>query len=92
MGYNAQPTAAEQGHALAEAARVMGSTRTERKAQAARSNGRKGGRPVKPLSQIACTCGAQADDVHTARCARGQAYKRRLTAQSRIGPALHVGD
>lgn len=70
---------------------MMGSTRTERKAAAARSNGRKGGRPVKPLTEIACTCGAQADDSHTARCARGQAYKRRVAARSQVAASVQGG-
>lgn len=48
-----------------EAARLMGSTKTEKKAAAARANGFKpghpghknGGRKMTPLSEILCSCG-----------------------------------
>jgi hypothetical protein len=65
----------------AEAARLMGSRTSERKAAAARGNGAKGGRPFKPLSEIACNCGALEDDAHRALCLRGQAFRRRQSAQ-----------
>ena len=64
-----------------EAARLMGSARTERKAAAARENARKriqgGGRPFKPIAEIECTCGAGMELKHSSRCPRGQAIKRR---------------
>jgi hypothetical protein len=63
-----------------DAARRLGSIRTEKKAAAARETGRKyghlGGRPLKPLSEIACNCGGVGLD-HKASCLRGQAIRRR---------------
>jgi hypothetical protein len=63
------------------AASLMGSATSERKAAAARQNGllsTSEGRPLKPLEEIPCTCGAgMALEGHTARCLRGQAIRRR---------------
>jgi hypothetical protein len=62
-----------------EAGRLGGSVRSERKAEAARQNAKLSeGRPRKPLSDIACNCGA-GDTVtgHKAVCLRGRAIKRR---------------
>ena len=61
---------------LREAAQVMGEARSERKTLAARENGKQGGRPLKPLEQLPCTCGPDAAH-HTSRCPRGKAVKRR---------------
>jgi hypothetical protein len=63
----------------------MGSARTPAKADASRRNGllgaEKGGRPIKPLSAIACTCEAgEALSGHRWNCPRGQAIKRRQKA------------
>jgi hypothetical protein len=61
-----------------ETARLMGSRRTDRKALAARENGKRGGRPLLPLERIACTCGAgDGPGGHTSRCRRGRAIRRR---------------
>jgi hypothetical protein len=70
-----------------EAARLMGSARTPAKAEAARRNangpGRKanpGGRPLKPLAEIPCSCGAGDSMEHKTYCLRGQAIRRRQKA------------
>jgi len=65
-----------------EAARLMGRAVTPAKIAANRINGPinglKGGRPVLPLSQIACTCGAgEGLEGHKSYCPRGQAIARR---------------
>ncbi len=68
-----------------KAAAAMGSARTEAKAAASRRNGLKNalkaGRPVKPLSEIRCTCDAgESMTGHRWNCPRGQAIKRRQKA------------
>jgi len=55
---------------LSEAARAMGSVKSEQKAAAARENGKKGGAPLKPLETIPCTCGGQGLE-HKTTCPRG---------------------
>jgi hypothetical protein len=61
-----------------EAARMMGRARTDRKAEAVRKNGRLGGRPLKRLGEIPCTCGADTGTDHRSTCKRGRAITRRL--------------
>lgn len=72
-----------------EAARLMGSIRTEKKAAASRANGFKpgnkagknGGRPWKPISEVECNCtGGDSIEAssHTWRCPRGQSIRRRI--------------
>jgi len=58
-----------------EAARLLGSIRSEKKAEAARRNGAlsNGRRPLKPLSEVRCTCGAGDSLEHKGTCPR---YKR----------------
>jgi hypothetical protein len=65
-----------------EAARLLGSARTEQKATAARENGRLGGRPLKPLSDFVCNCG-QPEGHHKSYCLRGQAERRRGLSKER---------
>jgi hypothetical protein len=61
-----------------EAARALGRIRTEKKAAAARENGRRyGGRPLKPLAQIPCDCGAGEAPEHKSTCPRGRTIRRR---------------
>jgi hypothetical protein len=67
------PLTAEQRR---EYARELGSVRSERKAQAARENGKKGGRQIKPLETIACTCGGEGLE-HRSTCPRGRAIRYR---------------
>jgi len=96
------PTSSENGARLRtasdpdarrEAARLMGSARTPAKAEAAKRNanspGRKanpGGRPLKPLLEIPCTCRDGDPAVvaglegHKTYCLRGQAIRRRQKA------------
>jgi hypothetical protein len=62
--------------ALSEAARLMGSSRSEKKTAAVQQNGQLGGRPLKSLSEYKCTCGST-DGNHKFRCAYGRAYKYR---------------
>ena len=80
--------AATDPAARREAARLMGSARTPAKAAAAKRNanspGRKanpGGRPLKPLAEITCTCGrGEALEGHPTTCPRGRAIRRRQKA------------
>lgn len=67
------------------AARALRAIPSEKRAQASRENGRNasdkgvlGGRPVKPLANIPCSCGAVDVRAHKSTCLRGQAVKRRL--------------
>lgn len=53
-----------------EAARALGSIKTEKKAASSRENGKKGGGQLKPLETIPCTCGGQGME-HKATCPRG---------------------
>ena len=63
---------------VTEAARALGRIRTEKKAAAARENGRKyGGRPLKALSEIPCDCGAGEGLEHKSTCPRGRTIRRR---------------
>ena len=69
----------EQKNDAAEAARQLGSIRTERKAASSRENGKLGGRPrgtVKPLAEIECNCGGEGLN-HKAGCPRGRAIRYR---------------
>ncbi len=63
-----------------EAAAALGRIKSERKTQAARENGKKGGRPLKPLEDIPCNCGGAGLD-HKSTCPRG----RRIRARQRKG-------
>ena len=71
------------------AGRALGSIKTAKKAEAARRNGllaKDGGRPLKPLLEIPCTCRVADPAVaaglegHKTYCLRGQAIKRRQKA------------
>ncbi len=67
------------------AGRALGSIKTPKKAEASRRNGLMangaGGRPLKPLGEIPCTCGAgEALEGHKTYCLRGQAIRRRQKA------------
>jgi len=59
-----------------EAAAALGRIKTENKAKHAGENGAKGGRPYKPLEEIACTCG-EGVEQHKSTCLRGRAIKYR---------------
>ncbi len=72
MKENAQ----DEKRILSEAARIIGSRKSPRKAAAARENGKKGGPPLKPLDSISCTCGGTGLD-HKAGCSRGRAIRYR---------------
>jgi len=67
-----------------EIARVLshlGKRRSPKKAATSATNGRLGGRPQKPLAEIACTCGrGDALDGHPTTCPRGRAIRRRQKA------------
>jgi len=73
-----QPTPEEIRRALG----VIGSIKTEKKAEASRANGRLyGGRPPRPLAEIPCTCGrGDALEGHPTTCPRGRALRRRQKA------------
>ena len=70
--------------ARSEAARLMGSVKSEKKAAAARANAQKTYKPMKALADIACECERAAGDVglppfkHKSTCLRGRAIKYRL--------------
>jgi len=66
--------------ALRQIMRQRGSVRSEKKAEASARNGRLGGRPLRLLSDLPCTCGAgDALTGHKTYCPRGKAIKRRQT-------------
>jgi hypothetical protein len=64
-------------------ARALGRIKTEKKAAASRENGKLGGRPLKELASIPCTCGG-AGLEHKATCPRGI----RIRARRRAGLPL----
>jgi hypothetical protein len=53
-----------------EAARALGSIKTEKKAAASRENGKKGGTKIRPLESFTCTCGGEGLE-HKSTCPRG---------------------
>ncbi len=59
-----------------EAARVLGSIKTEKKAASSRENGKKGGRPMKDLADIPCNCGGEGL-THKSTCSRGRTIRQR---------------
>jgi hypothetical protein len=59
-----------------EFARMLGSIRTEKKARSSRENGKKGGRRIKPLETISCTCGGDSLE-HRSTCPRGRVIRYR---------------
>jgi hypothetical protein len=61
-----------------EAARALGSIKTEKKAASSRENGKKGGRRIKALEDIPCICATDAGMIeHKSTCLRGRAIKYR---------------
>lgn len=67
-----------------EAARLLGSARTERKRITSAQNIEKAqrtGRPILPLAAFACTCGhSDSLEGHPTTCPRGRAIRRRRKA------------
>ena len=59
-----------------EAARTLRSIPSEKRVEASRENGRRGGRPPKPLDAIPCNCGGQGLE-HKSTCPRGRTIRRR---------------
>jgi hypothetical protein len=75
----------DENELIRRAMSVIGSRTSEVKAATARKNGKLGGRPrgtLKPLSEIACTCGATEDAAHRATCPRGRTYRRRQKTEA----------
>ena len=77
---------ADDADARRQAASLMGSARTPRKAATSAENGRLyGGNKIKPLAEIACHCGRVGvlDDagkpVHPTTCPRGRVIRYRLS-------------
>ena len=70
--------------ARSEAARLMGSVRSEKKTAAARANAQKTYKPMKALADISCICDPPIGDIgqppfkHKSTCLRGRAIKYRL--------------
>lgn len=70
--------------ARSEAARLMGSVKSEKKAAAARANAQKTYKPMKALADIVCQCERPAGELglppfkHKSTCLRGRAIKYRL--------------
>lgn len=75
-----------EGDARRQAASLMGSARTPRKAASSAENGRLfGGKKIKPLAEIACVCGAgevtlnaEEKPLHPTTCPRGRVIRYRL--------------
>lgn len=63
-------------NSISEAARALGSVRTEKKAASSRENGKLGGRPLKRLEDIPCTCGGEGLN-HLSTCQRGRTIRVR---------------
>ena len=67
-----------------EAARLMGSVKSDRKTAAARANAQKTFKPMKALADIPCICELPEGDAgrppfqHKSTCLRGRAIKYRL--------------
>jgi hypothetical protein len=59
-------------NSVSKAAQAMGRVKSERKAQAAQENGKKGGGQMKALADIPCSCGDGAE-THRSTCKRGRA-------------------
>ena len=55
---------------------ALGRVRSEKKAASSRENGKKGGKKVKPLIEIPCTCGGEGLE-HKSTCRRGVAIRYR---------------
>jgi hypothetical protein len=66
-----------------EAAAALGRIKSEKKAAAARENGKKGGGVIKRLETIPCTCGGEGLQ-HKSTCPRG----RRIRDRQRKGLPL----
>lgn len=67
----------DNAEARRTAASLLGSARTERKAAASRANGKLGGRSLKPLLEIQCTCGGGDSLDHKTTCPRGRVIRYR---------------
>jgi hypothetical protein len=67
----------EDEEARRQAASLLGSARTERKAASSRENGKLGGRNLKPLAAIECTCGGGDTLNHKTTCPRGRVIRYR---------------
>ena len=59
-----------------EAAKALGSIKTEKKAATSRENGKLGGRPMKALADIPCNCGGEGLE-HRSTCPRGRTIRQR---------------
>lgn len=66
----------DEAQKISEVMRILGSRTSERKAAAAREAGKLGGRPLKPLETLECTCGGEGLD-HKSYCPRGRAIRYR---------------
>lgn len=68
----------EDADARRNAGRLLGMVKSDRKAEAARENGKKGGKECKPLAEIACTCGHGDSLEHPTTCPRGRVIRYRI--------------
>ena len=69
-----------------QAAALMGSATTPKKAASSAANGKLGGKRMTPMSEINCTCGAgdvtvsaEGKPLHPTTCPRGRVIRYRLT-------------
>jgi hypothetical protein len=63
---------------IKDAASTLGSIKSEIKAISSQINGKKGGRPIKPIDDFICICGIISYGKHKSSCPRGRAIKRRI--------------
>jgi hypothetical protein len=67
----------DEAKKITDVMRILGSRRSERKAESSRRNSLKTRFQSKPLHELECTCGKCPDDPKT-YCPRGRAIRRRL--------------
>ena len=72
----------EEKQTLQEAGRILRRMNTDKQRKASAANGKRGGRPQKPLAEMPCTCGRSDAEGHPTSCPRGLAIRRRAKSAS----------